>query len=99
MSRRAKAPCRSPRWTRETACVMWTRARASLEVTLETRDYVSPAPEVDDGASIVPAPGNPARADQRVRVFRLNRTVMAGGLPGSRLEARIRNSVEPVVAL
>jgi hypothetical protein len=79
--------------------VTWTRSRASLEVTLETRDYQSTAPELDDGVSVVPAPGNPARGDQRVRVFRLNRTLMAGGLPGSRFEARIRNSIEPVVAL
>ena len=79
--------------------VVWTRTVAAVEATVECRDYESAAPELDDGQSVIPGSGNPIRDDQRIRVFRLNRVLPAGGLPGSKFEARIRNSVEPVIAL
>lgn len=78
--------------------VSWMRPTMAQEVSVESRDYVSPAPEADAGTSLVPAGGNPVRGDQRFRVHRLNRTLISGGRPGSRFEARFRNSVEPVIA-
>jgi hypothetical protein len=51
---------------------------------------------LNDGQVIIPASDNSSRDDQRIRVFRLNRVLPAGGLPGSRWEARIRNSLEPI---
>ncbi len=78
--------------------VSWNRVSIAQEALIESRDYQSAA-EPDDGTSQVPPSGNPARADQRIRVFRLNRTLITGGRPGSELEATIRNSVDPVVAI
>lgn len=37
------------------------------------------------------------REDERIRVWRFNAVAIAGGLPGSRLELEVRNTVEPVV--
>lgn len=82
----------------QSLAVTWTRIIPAEEAWLESRDYESPAAELDDGASSVPALGNPVRDDQRIRVHRQNRITAAGGLPGSHLEARIRNSIEPVIA-
>jgi hypothetical protein len=52
----------------------------------------------DDGTKTVPAPGNPARNDQAIRVTRINRSSLSGAAQGSTFEASVRNSVEPVVA-
>lgn len=75
----------------------WSRATAATEAVIETKDYQG-GPESDDGTKTIPTPGNPARGDQAIRVTRTNRAPLTGAAPGSTLEARVRASVEPIVA-
>jgi hypothetical protein len=76
--------------------VTWTRPSEAVAVDLETRDFV--ADGIPDAASYtIPGGSNPARPDQRIRVWRYNQVDIAGGLFGSRLKLSIRNTVEPVV--
>ena len=77
--------------------VTWSRSSLAQEAKVETRNYESLA-ETDDMASSIPSSGNPARPDQRVRVKRINKTTPTAGLPGSRFEAVIRTTVEPITA-
>ncbi len=76
--------------------ITWTRPSEAVAADLETRDYT--AAGVPDAATYtIPAANNPARPDQRIRVWRYNQVNIAGGLFGSRLKLSIRNTVEPVV--
>jgi hypothetical protein len=76
--------------------VTWTRPSEAVAVDLETRDFI--AEGIPDAANYtIPAGNNPARPDQRIRVWRYNQVDIAGGLFGSRLKLSIRNTVEPVV--
>jgi hypothetical protein len=75
--------------------VRWTVPSRAQSAEVETRDF-GPVALPDTGAYNVPATENPPRADQRVRVFRYNEVNMAGGLPGSRLRVKVRQTVEPV---
>jgi hypothetical protein len=75
----------------------WSRSAPTQEVVVETLDYNGAVGE-DAGATTIPSSGDPPRTDQRIRVIRSNLATMSGGLPGSRLTASIRNSVEPVIA-
>ncbi|MEK7348276.1 MAG: hypothetical protein AABZ94_05340 [Candidatus Eisenbacteria bacterium] len=77
--------------------VTWNRTSPAQEAKVETRNYESLA-ETDDMASSIPSSGNPASLDQRVRVKRINKTTITAGLPGSRLEAVLRTTVEPITA-
>lgn len=76
--------------------VTWDRPTEAAGADLETRDY-SASGLPDTGSHIIPANQNPARADQRIRVWRYNQVAMAGGLAGSRLKLEVRNTIEPVV--
>ena len=78
--------------------VRWTRIELAEESRVETRDYVGLWVTGDTGALTIPAIGNPPRADQRVRVKRVNRQDANGGLPGSAVSASIRLTVEPVIS-
>jgi hypothetical protein len=73
--------------------VRWTNPSSSARVRLETRDYqindVS-----DSGSYTIAAEDNPVRQNQRVRIWRSTGVNITGGLPGSRLNMTIRNSVE-----
>jgi hypothetical protein len=76
--------------------VTWTRPSEAVAVDLETRDFL--AEGIPDNASyVIPAGNNPARPDQRIRVWRYNQVDIAGGLFGSRLKLSIRNTAEPIV--
>lgn len=76
--------------------VTWTRPSEAVAADLETRDFS--AQGIPDAATYtVPAGNNPARPDQRIRVWRYNEVDIAGGLFGSSLKLSIRNTVEPVV--
>lgn len=76
--------------------VTWTRPSEAIAVDLDTRDFS--AQGIPDAATYtVPAGNNPARPDQRIRVWRYNQVDIAGGLFGSRLKLSIRNTVEPVI--
>lgn len=81
----------------EPLVIEWTRAAEARGADIETRDFeVEGIP--DSGSLTVPGGDNPAREDQRVRVWRFNRVDIDGGLFGSVLKLSIRNTVEPVVA-
>lgn len=75
--------------------VRWSVPSRAQAAEVETRDF-GPVTLPDTGAYNVPGLSNPARPDQRVRVFRYNEVSMAGGLPGSRLRVKIRKTVEPI---
>lgn len=76
--------------------VTWTRPSEAAGVDLETRDFSASA-IADAGTFTVPGANNPARPDQRVRVWRYNQVNPAGALAGSRLRLSIRNTVEPII--
>lgn len=76
--------------------ITWTRPSEAAGVDVETEDFaVSGIPDL--GTFTVPDSFNVARPDQRIRVFRFNQVDIAGGLFGSKLKLKIRNTVEPVV--
>lgn len=76
--------------------VRWTRPSEAAGADVETKDFsVDGIP--DSGSFTIPASQNPPRADQRIRVCRFNRVDIAGGLFGSQLKLKIRNTLEPVV--
>lgn len=76
--------------------VTWSRPSEAAGADLETRDF-SVGGIADAGSYTIPAAANPARTDQRIRVWRFNQVDIAGGLFGSRLKLKVRNTVEPVV--
>lgn len=77
--------------------ITWTRPSEAAGADVETQDYqVEGIP--DSGTYTVPAVSNPPRDDGRIRIARFNRVDIAGGLFGSELKLKVRNTVEPVVA-
>ena len=80
--------------------VLWTRIYSTETVEIETRDFQTTlstsTKSPDTGSYSIPSGGS-ARNDQRVRVKRINSTVLTTGRTGSNFEASIRNSVEPIV--
>ena len=76
--------------------VTWSRPSEAAGADLETRDFSADGIP-DAGSYTVPAADNPARTDQRIRVWRYNEVALAGGLLGSKLKLSIRNTLEPVV--
>ena len=76
--------------------VRWSVPSKAKSAELETRDF-GPVTLPDTGAYQIAGANNPARADQRIRVFRFNEVDMAGGLIGSRLRVTVRKTVEPLV--
>ena len=76
--------------------VRWTVPSRAKSAELETRDF-GPITLPDTGAYRIAGIDNPARPDQRIRVFRFNEVDMAGGLIGSRFRVTVRKTVEPVV--
>ncbi len=76
--------------------VRWTVPSAAQSAEVETRNY-GPVAGPDNGSFVIPGANNPARVDQRIRVFRFNEVTIAGGLTGSRLRVEVRQTVEPVI--
>ncbi|MDP3909821.1 MAG: hypothetical protein Q8Q14_05475 [Gemmatimonadales bacterium] len=76
--------------------VRWTVPSKAKSAELETRDF-GPITLPDTGAYQIAGVDNPARPDQRIRVFRFNEVDMAGGLLGSRLRVKVRKTVEPII--
>jgi hypothetical protein len=76
--------------------ITWTRPSEAVAADLETRDFSIDAIS-DAGTFTISAVDNPARPDQRIRLWRYNQVTIAGGLAGSQLRLSIRNTVEPVV--
>lgn len=77
--------------------ITWTRPSEAAGVDVETQDFQADG-IVDSGTYTVPATENPPRDDGYARITRFNRVDIAGGLFGSELKIKIRNTVEPVVA-
>src|SRR3990172_3554509 len=75
--------------------VRWTVPSRAKSAEVETRDF-GPVTLPDTGAYEIAGTSNPARPDQRIRVFRFNEVDIAGGLVGSRLRVTVRKTVEPV---
>ena len=76
--------------------VRWDVPSQARSAEVETKDY-GPVLLPDTGAVIIPAASNPARVDQRIRVFRFNEVDIAGGLFGSRMRVEVRQSVDPLI--
>lgn len=76
--------------------VTWNRPSEAAGADVETRDFQAQGVP-DAGTYTVPANQNPARPDQRIRVWRFNEVTIAGGLLNSRLKLKVRNTVEPVI--
>jgi hypothetical protein len=76
--------------------ITWTRPSEAVAADLETRDFSIDAIS-DAGTFTISGVDNPARPDQRIRLWRYNQVTIAGGLAGSQLRLSIRNTVEPVV--
>ena len=76
--------------------ITWTRPSEAVAADLETRDFIVEAIS-DAGTFTISGIDNPARPDQRIRLWRYNQVNIAGGLPGSQLKLSIRNTVEPVI--
>lgn len=77
--------------------VRWSVPSKAQSAEVETRDF-GPVTLPDTGVYQIPGVDNPARPDQRVRVFRFNEVNIAGGAPGfaSRLRVKVRRTVEPL---
>ena len=76
--------------------ITWSRPSQAAGVDVETRDFeVLGIPDL--GTFTIDPVNNPARNDQRIRILRFNKVDLAGGLFGSRLKLKIRNTVEPLV--
>jgi hypothetical protein len=74
--------------------VRWTVPSQAKTAAIETRDF--PNTTIGDtGIYVIPGASNPARPDQRVRVFRDNEVDVAGGLAGSIFRLSVRASVDP----
>ena len=76
--------------------VRWDVPSQARSAEVETKDF-GPVLLPDTGAVIIPGASNPARADQRIRVFRFNEVDIAGGLFGSRMRVEVRQSVDPLI--
>ncbi len=76
--------------------VRWDVPSQARSAEVETKDY-GPVLLPDTGAVIIPGASNPARVDQRIRVFRFNEVDIAGGLFGSRMRVEVRQSVDPLI--
>ncbi len=76
--------------------IRWDVPSQARSAQVETRDY-GPVLLPDTGAVIIPGASNPARVDQRIRIFRFNEVDIAGGLFGSRMRVEVRQTVEPVI--
>jgi hypothetical protein len=74
----------------------WDVPSQARSAEVETRDY-GPLLLPDTGAVIIPGASNPARVDQRIRVFRFNEVDVAGGLYGSRMRVEVRQSIDLAV--
>ena len=81
----------------EPLTVTWSRPSEAVGADLETRDFEAEGIP-DSGTYTVPGADNPPRTDGRIRVWRFNEVTIAGGLEGSRLKLKVRNTVEPIVA-
>ena len=79
----------------EPLTVTWDAPALARGAQIETYDYESNT-LADNGSAVIPAEGNPERAEQRIRVYRFNEVDIVGALPNSDLQLSIRNTVEPI---
>jgi hypothetical protein len=80
----------------EPMVVRWTVPSEAGSAEVETRD-LQQIGLPDDGEFTIGGVDNPARTDQRIRVFRINQVTPAGATGGSFLRVSVRDTVEPVI--
>ncbi len=76
--------------------VTWTRSAEAFRVDVDSREYEAQG-ILDSGSHTIPGVDMQARPDERIRVTRYNEVQMAGGLAGSRLQLRLRQTLEPLL--
>jgi hypothetical protein len=74
--------------------VRWTVPSQAQSAEVQTNNF-GPVTLPDTGAYVISGANNPANASQQLRVFRFNEVNIAGGLPGSRLQVKVRRTVAP----
>ncbi len=78
----------------EALTVNWTVLSQAVSAEVETRDF-GPALVPDAGSYVISIASNMANASQRIRVYRFNEVSIAGGLIGSRMKVKVRQTLEP----
>jgi len=78
----------------EELTITWTVPSQAVSAEVETRDW-GPALVPDAGVYIVPIADNVSNGSQRIRVYRYNEVAIAGGLIGSRMRVKVRQTLEP----
>ena len=76
--------------------VTWNRTADAFRVNVDSREYEAQN-ILDTGTHTIPGVDIHARPDERIRVTRYNQVQMAGGLAGSRLQLRLRQTLEPLI--
>lgn len=76
--------------------VRWSVPIQAKSAEVETKDLKVIA-MADQGFYQISAVDNPNRDKQRLRIFRFNELNIAGGLPGSIMRIKVRQTVEPYV--
>ena len=76
--------------------VTWSMPEQAKLAEIETRDFAT-VTVTDNGSFQIPGTSNPASTNQRIRVFRFNEVDIAGGLPLSIMQVKIRAQIEPVL--
>jgi hypothetical protein len=74
--------------------VRWTVPSQAQSAEVQTNNF-GPVTLPDTGAYVISGANNPANPSQQLRVFRFNKVNIAGGLPGSQLEVKVRRTVAP----
>jgi hypothetical protein len=78
--------------------VTWSRSVEAYRAEVTSREYEA-QDILDTGTHTIPGVDIQVRPDERVRVTRFNEVLPAGGLPGSRLQLRLRQTLEPLVVV
>lgn len=76
--------------------VTWARGPEAFRVDVNSREYEAQG-ILDSGTHTIPGVDIQARPDERIRVTRYNEVQIAGGLAGSRLQLRLRQTLEPLL--
>lgn len=76
--------------------VTWSRNVEAFRAEVTSREYEA-QDILDTGTHTIPGLDIQIRPDERIRVSRYNEVQLAGGLAGSRLQLRLRQTMEPLV--
>lgn len=76
--------------------VTWSRGAEAFRAEVSSREYQA-QDILDTGTHTIPGVDIQSRPDERIRVTRYNEVQIAGGLAGSRLQLRLRQTMEPLL--